>query len=118
MEEVAAFIFLGSKITADSDCSHDIKRRLLLELKAMSNLDSVLKTAAIALLTKVCTVNAMAFPVVVCGCESWTIKKAECGRIDVSEPWCWRRFLRVPWSARRSTSHSKRKSTLSVHWRD
>ena len=82
METVTDFIFLGSKITADSDCSHDIKRRLLLELKAMSNLDSVLKTAAIALLTKVRTVNAMAFPVVVCGCESWTIKKAECRRID------------------------------------
>ena len=118
MEVVAAFIFLGSKITADSDCSHDIKRRLFLELKAMTNLDSVLKSRAITLLTKVRIVKAMVFPVVMCGCESWTVKKAECRRTDVSEPWCWRRFLRVPWSARRSTTHSKRKSTLNVHWGD
>ena len=88
MEVVAAFIFLGSKITADSDCSHDIKRRLFLELKAMTNLDSVLKSRAITLLTKVRIVKAMVFPVVMCGCESWTVKKAECRRTDVSEPWC------------------------------
>ena len=95
-------LFLGgSKITADGDCSHEIKRRLLLGRKVMTNLDSILKGRDITLSTKVCLVKAMAFLVVMYGCESWTIKKAEC-RIDAFEPWCWRRLLRVPWAARRS----------------
>ena len=102
METVADFIFLGSKITADGDCSHERKRRLLLGRKAMTNIDSILKSRDITLLTKVCLVKAMVFPVVMYGCESWTIKKAEHQRIDASELWCWRRLLRVPWTARRS----------------
>ena len=102
MEAVSDFIFLGFKITVDRDCSHEIKRCLLLGRKAMTNLDSLLKNRDITLLTKVHTVKAMAFPVVMCGCESWTIKKAECQRIDAFELWCWRRLLRVPWTARRS----------------
>ena len=102
VETVADFIFLGSKITADGDCSHDIKRHLLLGRKAMTNLDSILKSRDITLPTKVCLVKAMVFPVVMYGCESWTIKKAELGRIDAFELWCWRRLLRVPWTARRS----------------
>ena len=101
METVADFIFLGSKITADGDCSHERKRRLLLGRKAMTNIDSILKSRDITLLTKVCLVKAMVFPVVMYGCESWTIKKAEHQRIDASELW-WRRLLRVPWTARRS----------------
>ena len=96
------FIFLGSKITADVDCSHEIKRRLLLERKVMTNLDGMLKSRDITLLTKVCLVKAMLFPVVMYGCENWIIKKAEHRRIDVFELWCWRRLLRVPWTARRS----------------
>ena len=95
-------IFLGSKITADGDCSHEIKRCLLLGRKIMTNLDSILKSRDITLPTKVCLVKAMFFPVVTCGCESWTIKKAEHWRIDAFELWCWRRLLRVPWTARRS----------------
>ena len=96
-------LFLGvSKITADDDCSHEIKRHLLLGRKAMTNLDSILKNRDITLPTKVCLVKAMVFPVVMYGCESWTIKKAECWRIDAFELWCWRRLLRVPWTARRS----------------
>ena len=102
METVTDFIFLGSKITADGDCSHEIKRCLLLGRKAMTKLDSILKSRDITLLTKVCLVKAMVFPVVRYGCESWTIKKAECRRIDAFELWCWRRLLRVPWTARRS----------------
>ena len=102
METVRDFIFLGSKITADSDCSHETKRRLLLGRKAMTNLDSILQSRDITLLTKVCLVNAIAFPVVVYGCESWAIKKAEHWRIDAFELWCWRRLLRLPWTARRS----------------
>ena len=102
METVTGFIFLGSKITEDGDCSHEIKRRLLLGIKAMISLDSVLKSRDITLLTKVHQVKAMVFKVVMYGCESWTIKKAECWRIDASELWCWRRLLRVPWTARRS----------------
>ena len=102
MEKVADFIFLGSKITADGDCSHEIKRRLLIGRKVMTNLDSILKSRDITLPTKVCLVKAMVFPVVVYGCESWTIKKAKCQRIDVFELWCWIRLLRVPWTARRS----------------
>ena len=96
------FIFLVSKITVEGDCSHEIKRLLLLGRKAMTNLDSILKSRDITLTTKVCLVKAVAFPVVMYGCESWTIKKAEHGRIDAIELWCWRRLLRVPWTARRS----------------
>ena len=92
----------GSKITADGDCSHEIKRHLLLGRKAMTNLDSILKGRDITLPTKVRLVKAMVFPVVMYGCESWTIKKAELQRTDAFEPWCWRRLLRVPWTARRS----------------
>ena len=95
-------IFLGSKITADGDCSHEIKRCLLLGRKAMTNLDSILKSRDITFPTKVHLVKAMVFPVVIYGCESWTIKKAECQRIDAFELWCWRRLLRVSWTARRS----------------
>ena len=101
-ETVADFIFLGSKITADGDCRHEIKRRLLLRRKLLTNLDSILKSRDITLPTKVHLVKAMVFPVVIYGCESWTIKKAECQRIDGFELWCWRRLLRVPWTARRS----------------
>ena len=96
METVAGFIFLGSKITADGDCSHEIKRHLLIGRKAMINLDSIFKSRDITLLTKVCLVKAMVFPVVMYGCESWTVKKAEHQRIDAFELWCWRRLLRVP----------------------
>ena len=95
-------VFLDSKITADDDCSHEIKRHLLLGRKVMTNLDSIFKSRDITLPTKVHLVKAMVFPVVMYGCESWTVKKAECRRIDAFEPWCWRRFLRVPWTARRS----------------
>ena len=101
LETVADFIFLGSKITAVGDCSHEIKRRLLLGRKVMANLDSILKSR-ITLPTKVHLVEAMVFPVVMYGCEGWTIKKAECQRIDAFELWCWRRLLRIPWTARRS----------------
>ena len=99
---VTDFIFLASKITTDGDCSHEIKRHLLLGRKAMTNLDSVLKSTDITLSTKVHLVKAMVSPVVMYRCESWIIKKAECPRIDVFEMWCWRRLLRVPWTARRS----------------
>ena len=102
VETVADFIFLGSEITTDGDCSHEIKRRLLLRRKVMTNLDSILKSRDITLPTKVHLVKAMVFPVVMYGCESWTIKKAECRSIDAFELWCWRRLLRVPWTARRS----------------
>ena len=102
METVKDFIFLGSKITADADCSHEIERCLLLGRKAMTNLDSILKSRDITLPTKVCLVKVMVFPVVMYGWESWTIKKAECRRIDAFEVWCWRRLLRVPCTARRS----------------
>ena len=102
MEMVIDFIFLGSKITADGDCGHEIKRRLLLGRKSMTNPDSILKSRDITLPTKICLVKAMVFPVATYGCESWTIKKAECRRIDAFELWCWRRLLRVPWTARRS----------------
>ena len=96
METVTDFIFLGSKITADGDCGHEIKSHLFLGRKAMINLDSILKSRDITLQTKICLVKAMAFPVVMYGCESWTKKKAEHGKIDAFELWCWRRFLRVP----------------------
>ena len=102
METVADLILEGSKLTADGDCSHEIKRRLLLGRKVMTNLDSILKSRDITLSTKVGLVKAMVFPVVMYGCESWTLKKAEHGRIDAFELWCWRRLLRVPWTARRS----------------
>ena len=102
MEKVKDLIFLDSKITADGDFIHEIKRRLLLGKKPMTNLDNVLKSRDMTLLTKVRLVKAMVFPVVINGCESWTVKKAERRRIDVFELWCWRRFLRVPWTARRS----------------
>ena len=102
METVAAFIFLGSTITADGDCSHEIKRCLLLGRKVMTNLDSIFKSRDITLPTNVCLVKAMIFPVVIYGYESWTIKKAECRRIDAFELWCWRRLFRVPWTVRRS----------------
>ena len=102
VETVAAFIFLGSRITADGDCSHEIKRHLLLGRKVMTNLYSIFKSRNITLPTKVCLVKAMVFPVVMCGCDSWTIKKAEHRRIDAFELPCWRRLLRVPWTARRS----------------
>ena len=102
METVTDFIFLGSKITADGDCNHEIKRHLFLGRKVMTNLDSVLKGRDITLMTKFHLVKAMVFPVVMYGCESWTIKKAEHQNIDAFELWCWRRLLRVPWTARRS----------------
>ena len=102
VETVSDFIFLGSKITADGDCSHEFKRRLLLGRKVMTNLDSLFKSSDITLPTKVHLAKAMVFPVVIYGCESWIVKKAECRRIDAFELWCWRRLLRVPWTARRS----------------
>ena len=113
VETVADFIFLGSKITADDDCSHEIKRHLLLGRKSMTNLDSILKSRDITLWTKVRLVKAMVFPVVMYGCESWTIKKAECQIIDAFELWCWRRLLRVSWTARRYN-----RLVLGVHWKD
>ena len=100
VETVLDFILGGSKITADGDCSHEIKRRLLLGRKAMTNLDSIFKSRDITLPTKICLVKAMVFPVVMYGCESWTIKRAECGRIDAFELWCWRRLLKVPWTCK------------------
>ena len=102
VETVADFIFLGSKMTADGDCSHEVKRSLLIGRKVMTNLDSILKSRDITLSTKVHLVKAMVFPVVMYGCENWTVKKAECQRIDDFELWCWRRLLRVPWTIRSS----------------
>ena len=102
IETVTVFLFLGSKITANGECNHEIKRCLLLGRKAMTNLDSILKSRDSTLLTKSHLVKAMVFPVIMYGCESWTIKKAERWRIDAFEVWCWRRLLRVPWTARRS----------------
>ena len=109
METVSDFIFWGSKITADGDCSHEIKRRLLLGRKVMTNLDSILKSRDITLPTKVHLVKAIVFPVVMYGCESWTVKKAECLRIDAFILWCWRRLLRAPWTARRPVLSVQRK---------
>ena len=117
-ETVRDFIFLDSKITADGDCSHEIKRCLLLGRKAMTNLDSILKSRNITLPAKVHLVKAMVFPVVMYGCESWTVKKAEHWRIDAFEPWCWRRLLRVPWTARRSNQSILKVSVLNIHWKD
>ena len=102
METVTDLFFFGSKISADGDCNHEIKRHLLLGRKAMTNLDSILKSRDITSLTNVCLVKAIIFPVVMYGCESWTVKKAECQRIDAFELWCWRRLLKIPWPARRS----------------
>ena len=116
VETVTDFIFLGSKITADGDCSHEIKRRLLLGRKAMTKLDSILKSTDITLPTKVHLVKAMVSPVVMYGCESWTIKKAEFQRINIFELWCWRRPLRIPWTARRPNQSIK--SGLNIHWKD
>ena len=115
---VADFIFLGSKITADGDCSHEIKRHLLLGRNVMTNLDSILKSRDITSSTKVHLVKAMVFPVVMYGWESSTIKKAECRRIDAFELWCWRRLLRVPWTARRSKQSILRRSVLGFHCKD
>ena len=117
VERVADFILGGSQITADGDCSCEIKRWLLLGRKAITDLDSILKSRDITLPTKVHLVKAMVFPGIMYGCESWTIKKGECWRTDAFELWCWRRLLRVPWTARRS-SQSILKSILSVHWKD
>ena len=101
-DSIRLYFFLGSKITADGDCRHEIKRRLLLGRKVMTNLDSIWKSRDITLPTKICLVKVMVFPVVMYGCGSWTVKKAECQRTDAFELWCWRRLLRVPWTARRS----------------
>ena len=114
VETVSDFIFWGSKITVDGDCSHEIKKHLLLGRKVMSNLDSIFKSKDITLPTKVHLVKAMVFPVVMYECESWSMKKAECGRIDAFELWCWRRLLRVPWTARRS-KQSTLKEIQPVH---
>ena len=118
METVADFIFLGSKITDDGDSSHEIKRHLLLGWKAMTNTDSLLKSRNITLQTKVHIVKAMVFPVVMYGCKSWTIKKAECQRIDAFELWCWRGLLRVPWTARRSNQSILKEIDLNIHWKN
>ena len=117
-ETVTDFLFLGSKITADGDCSHEIKRCLLLGRKAMTNLDSIFKSRDITLTTKVYLVKAMVFSVLMYGCESWTIKKAEHRRIDISELWCWRRLLKVPWTARRSNQSIPKEISLNIHWKD
>ena len=114
METVADFILGGSKITADGDCSHEIKRYLLLGRKIMTNLDSIFKSRDITLPTKVHLVKAMVFPVVMYGCESWTVKKAEHRRIDAFELWCWKRLLRVPWTARRSNQSILKEINLGI----
>ena len=116
VETVSDFILGGSKITADGDCSHEIKRHLLLGRKVMTNLDSIFKSRDITLPTKVCLVQAMVFPVVMYGCESWTVKKAEGQRTDGFELWCWRRLLRVPWTARRSNQSILKKISLNIHY--
>ena len=118
METVAEFIYLGSKITADGDCSHETKRYLLLGRKVMTNLDSILQSRAITLPTKVHLVKTMVFSVVMYGCKSWTIKEVKCRRIDASELWCWRRLLRVPWTARRSNQSILKEISPNIHWKD
>ena len=118
METVTDFIFLSSKITADGDCSHEIKSRLLLGRKAMTNLDSILKSRDITLPTKVCLVKAMVFPVVMYGYESWAIMKAEHRRTDAFELWCWRRLLRVPSTTRRYNQSILKEINLNIHWED
>ena len=118
VETMSDFIFWGSKVTADGDCSHETKRHLLLGRKVTTNLDSILKSGDITLPTKVRLVKAMVFPVVMYGCESWTVKKSEHWEIDAFELWCWRRLLRVPWTARRSNQSILKKISLGVHWKD
>ena len=118
MEIVTDFIFLGSKITADGDCSHGIKRRLLLGRKAMTNLDSIIKSIDVTLPTKVHLVKAIVFPVVMYGCESWTLKKAESRRTDAFEVWCWRILLRVLWTARRLNQSTLKEINLNIHWKE
>ena len=118
MESVTDFIFWGSKITADGDYSHEIKRCLLLGRKVMTNPDSILKSRDITLSTKVRLVKTMVFPVVIYGCESWTMKKGEHRRIDAFELWCWRRLLRVPWTARRSKQFILKEISPNIHWKD
>ena len=117
-ETVSNFIFWGSKITADGDCSHEIKRHVLLGRKVMTNLDSILKSRDITLPAKVHLVKAMLFPVVMYGCERWTVKKAEHRRIDDFELWCWRRLLRVSWAPRRSNQSIVKEVSPGVHWKD
>ena len=117
-EIVADFILGGSKITADGDCNYEIKRHLLLGRKVMTNLDSIFKSRDITLPTKVYLVKAMVFPVVMYGCDSWSIKKAKCQRIDAFELWCWRRLLRVPWTARRSNQSILTEILPGIHWKD
>ena len=117
VETVSDFILGGSKITADHDCSHEIKRHLLLGRKVMTNLDGMSKSSDITLPTKVCLVKATIFPVVMYGCESWTVKKAERQRIDAFELWCWRRLLRIPWTARRSNQPILKEMVLGVLWK-
>ena len=116
VEAVTVFIFLASKITADGDCSHEIKRCLLFGRKAIINLESIIKSKDIILSTKVCVVKAMVFPVIVYGCESWTIKKAECQRFDAFKLWCCRRLLRVPWTARRSNQSILKEINPEYYW--
>ena len=116
METVTDFIFLGSKITADGDCSHKIKRHLLLVRKAMTNLDSILRSRDTTLPTKICMIKAMVFPLVIYGCECWTIKKAERWRIDALEMWCWKRLLRVPWTARRLNQSILKENNPEYSW--
>ena len=118
METVSDFMFLGSRITADGDCSHEIKRCLLLGRKVMTNLDSIFKSRDITLPTKVCLLKAMIFPLVMYGCRSWTVKKTECRRIDAFELWCWRRLLRVPWTARRFNQSILKDISLGLFWKE
>ena len=115
---MADFLFLGSKITADSDCSHEIRKQLLLGKKAITNLDSVLKSRGITLLAKVHIIRAMVFSEVTYGCESWTMKKAECQRIDALELWCWKRLLKIPWTARRSNQSILKEISPEFSWKD
>ena len=117
-ETVADFIVLGSKIMADDDCSHEIKRHLLLGRKVMTHLDSILKSRGITLPTNVCLVKAMVFPVVMYRCQSWTTKKAERRRIDAFELWCWRRLFRILWTARRSKQSVLKEINPNIHWKD
>ena len=118
METVTDFVFLGSKLTTDGESSHEIKRHFLLGRKAVINLDSILKSRDITLPREVCIVKAVVFPVVMYGCECWTIKRAECQRTDIFKLRCWRILSRVPWIARRSNQSILKKSTLNIHWRD
>ena len=118
VETVADFILGASKITADGDCSHEIKRRLFLGREVMTNLDSILKSRYITLTTKVRLIKARVFPVIMYGCESWTVKKAECRRIDAFELCCWRRLLRVPWTARRSNQSILKEISPGIFWKE